>query len=175
MQHGSARRVQEADPQQTSAPSREHEWDLLLPLRTFAYPTHRGTVKPEKVQPAKAARAAKNAQIFSPHPMAHTSEQRCDGPPLKVKKGYAEADFMSNSQQARFGARPDYWRVVGKPEVELAPEISLGQRTAGSPVFFVRPSSNFPVDNFPAPANRSSDLQNAVAARLFVSPASLPK
>jgi len=36
---------------------------------------------------------------------------------LEFRKGYAEPDFMSNSPQARFGARPDYWRIVGQPEV----------------------------------------------------------
>ena len=81
---------------------------IPTPPSKLTQPTRRGTVKQESVQPAKAARPANNAQIFTPDPMPrHLGTIELRRAPLEVKKGYAEPDFVSSSPQARFGARHD--------------------------------------------------------------------
>jgi hypothetical protein len=101
---------------------------IPTPRSKLTHPTHRGTVKQESVQPAKAARPANNAQIFTPDPMPrHLGTIELRRAPLEVKKGYAERDFVSSSPQGRFGARmiigvlsanltlPDYGRFAREP------------------------------------------------------------
>ena len=90
---------------------------IPTPPSKLTGPTRRGTVKQERVQPAKAAGAANNAQIFTPDPMPrHLGTIQLRRAPLEVRKGYAEPDFVSSSPQARFVAQHDYWRVVGNSE-----------------------------------------------------------
>ena len=76
---------------------------ILAPPSKLTQPTCRGTVKQESVKPAKAARPANNAQIFTPDPMPrHLGTIELRQAPVEVKKGYAEPDFVSSSPQARF-------------------------------------------------------------------------
>ena len=69
-------------------------------------------MKRESVQPAKAARSTKDAEIFSSDPMAHTSETvTTTGAFWKLRKGYAGPDFHVKQPASQIRALPDCRRV----------------------------------------------------------------
>src|SRR5262249_27041623 len=87
---------------------------IPTPRSKLARPPHRGTVKQYSVQPARATKPTNNTRILTLSPMPrHLGTILTATGPLIGKKGYAEADFVSSRPEARFGARHDYWGVVG--------------------------------------------------------------